>query len=273
MPYLAPLDGIRAVAILAVLLFHVCPGALRGGFTGVDVFFVLSGFLITSIILHDIREGSFSIREFYLRRIQRLLPNVVVTVLAVLLLWTLMMPGSAAQQTGRHGIWTLFNLSNLYVWRNLGGYWGDNAESAPLTHTWSLGIEEQFYLFFPGCLLMLARYQSRRVLFWLTSGTIFSFALCTYCTYVHPAAAFYLLPMRVWELLFGAVLAANRSPLADKKGQTEVLLGAKSREALGWSGLGMIGIGFIGIDGGNPFPGAGFTGPSGRDRAASPVDR
>jgi len=94
MPYISSLDGIRAIAIISVLIFHVSPVALRGGFTGVDVFYVLSGFLITSIILHDIREGSFSIREFYLRRIQRLLPNVVVTVLAVIILWSIFKPES-----------------------------------------------------------------------------------------------------------------------------------------------------------------------------------
>src|SRR5215468_61204 len=86
LPYSAPLDGIRAVAILAVLVFHVFPTYVRGGFTGVDVFFVLSGFLITSIILHDVRDHRFSFREFYLRRIQRLMPNAVLTVLVVLVL-------------------------------------------------------------------------------------------------------------------------------------------------------------------------------------------
>src|SRR5216684_3690975 len=148
MPYSAPLDGIRAIAILAVLIFHISPVVLKGGFAGVDVFFVLSGFLITSILLHDIRDGSFSMREFYLRRVQRLLPNVVVTVFAVVLLWTLLMPPSQAIQAGRHGLWTILNLSNIYIWRNLGGYWGDAAEWAPLLHTWSLAVEEQFYLFF-----------------------------------------------------------------------------------------------------------------------------
>src|SRR5271165_5348130 len=122
--YLKPLDGIRAIAIIAVLVFHISPVALRGGFAGVDVFFVLSGFLISSILVHDLREGRFSIPEFYLRRIQRLLPNIVVTVLAVLLLWTLFMPPSTARSAGDHGLWTLFNASNIYIWKHLGGYWG-----------------------------------------------------------------------------------------------------------------------------------------------------
>lgn len=145
MPYLVPLDGIRAVAILAVLVFHVSPDALPGGFAGVDVFFVLSGFLITSIILTAVQSGSFSIREFYLRRIQRLLPNLIAIVMGVYILWAFLMPASAARQAAQHGLWALLHLSNIYIWRNLGGYWGDSAEWAPLTHTWSLGIEGQVF--------------------------------------------------------------------------------------------------------------------------------
>lgn len=178
-----------------------------------DAFFVLSEFLIASIILRDILEGSFSIRESYLRRIQRLLPNTVVTVLAVLLLWTLFLPPSTAIQAGYHGLWTLFNLSDIYIWRNLGGCWGDAVEWAPLTHTWSLGIEKQFYLFFPGSLLLLARFQPSRLSSWLAVATALSFGICLYGTRSHPTATFYLLPTRVWELLLGAVLAAYRTPL------------------------------------------------------------
>lgn len=254
MPYSAPLDGIRAIAILAVLIFHISPVALKGGFTGVDVFFVLSGFLITSIVLHDIRDGSFSISEFYLRRVQRLLPNIVVTVLAVLLLWTIFMPQSEAVQAGRHGLWTLVNLSNIYIWRNLGGYWGDAADWAPLLHTWSLGVEEQFYLFFPGFLLLLARLQRTRVLAWLVAATVLSLGLCLYGSKTHPVATFYLLPTRVWELLLGAALAAHRTPLRNDESYPH-LLGPKPLEAMGWTGLGMIIVGFFLVGEASGFPG------------------
>lgn len=258
MPYSAPLDGIRAIAILAVLLFHISPSALKGGFTGVDVFFVLSGFLITSIILHDLRDGNFSIREFYLRRVQRLLPNVVVTVLAVLLLWTIFLPASMAIQAGRHGLWTIANLSNIYIWRNLGGYWGEAAEWAPLTHTWSLGIEEQFYLLFPAGLVLLARFQPKRVLVWLAALTVLSLGLYTLGCLTYPTATFYLLPTRVWELLIGAVLAAHLTPLAsglDQPRPVLSLLSVKVQEAIGLSGLGMIILGFIFINDGSEFAG------------------
>ena len=255
LPYVAALDGIRAIAIVAVLVFHVSPATLRGGFTGVDVFFVLSGFLITSILLQSIASDRLSLREFYLRRIQRLLPNIVVTVLAVVVLWHFWMLPSAAQQAGMHGLWSLFNLSNFFVWMFLGGYWGDAAESAPFTHFWSLGIEEQFYLIFPVSLAMLVRLQPRRAAFWLWFVTIASFTAGWVGTNSSPAATFYLLPTRVWELLLGALVAVHRMHAPSR-------LGAPVREALGWTGLAAILIGYGVIDGGQGFPGAAALAPT-----------
>ena len=141
MSYIAGLDGLRAVAILGVLVFHALPGAMRGGFTGVDVFFVLSGYLISSVILHDLRDGHFSLGEFYRRRIQRLLPNAVLTVFVTMLLSAIVLTPFTAVRVAKHGLLTLFNLSNVYIWRHVGGYWGDIAASMPLLHTWSLSVE------------------------------------------------------------------------------------------------------------------------------------
>jgi peptidoglycan/LPS O-acetylase OafA/YrhL len=255
MRYSPPLDGIRAVAILAVLLFHISAPALPGGFTGVDVFFVLSGFLITSIILNDLQEGTFSLGEFYKRRIQRLLPNILVTVLAVLLLFTLLMPPSSANQAGHHGLWTIFNLSNFYIWKDLGGYWGSAAEWSPLTHTWSLAIEEQFYLLFPSMLVLLARFQPGRVRWWLIGAAAVSFALCLYGTIPYPAPTFYFLPTRVWELLLGAVLAAFRRPLLKEQTALRLAFGPALQEAIGLAGLATILLGYIFIRNGVGFPG------------------
>lgn len=243
MRYSAPLDGIRATSILGVLFFHIAPNALSGGFSGVDVFFVLSGFLITSIILHDIGTGEFSLREFYLRRIQRLMPNVVVTVLGVVVLWSLLLPPSTARQTATHGLWALFSLSNVFIWKNLGGYWGNAAELAPLTHTWSLGVEEQFYLLFPVTLLLLTR--AGRVSRWLGVLTALSAAFCIYQTQSSPSAAFYLLPSRVWELLVGATLAAGAITLPTQR----------LREVSGWAGLAIVIGGFIWLNESHAFPG------------------
>jgi peptidoglycan/LPS O-acetylase OafA/YrhL len=255
LPYLAPLDGIRAIAILGVLVFHVWPSAMKGGFSGVDVFFVLSGFLITSIILHDIRKGGFSTREFYLRRIQRLLPNVIVMVAAVLMFWMLLLPPGSAVQPAQHGLWALVNFSNIYIWKKLGGYWGNAAEWAPLTHTWSLGVEEQFYLLFPGCLLLLARFSPGRVRTWLTAATLLSLGLCVYGTYARRDGTFYLLPTRVWELLIGSIFAAHRIPARLSERIRTLSLGRSTREAVGWIGLSVVAIGFFAMGDGSNFPG------------------
>lgn len=230
MRYSAPIDGLRAVAIVAVLVFHITPQLLPGGFVGVDVFFVVSGFLITSILLHDIRAREFSIREFYLRRIQRLLPNVIATVAAVLLLWAWLLPPSTARQTATHGLWALFNGSNIYIFKYLGGYWGNAAEMAPLTHTWSLGVEEQFYLVFPLTLLALSR--TRRLEVWLLTIAAASLAFCIYKTPINQPSGFYLLHARVWQLLFGAALAARPIAIATKG----------RRELVGLVGLAMIAV-------------------------------
>ncbi len=254
-PYNAALDGIRAIAIVAVLIYHVQPRALAGGFVGVDVFYVLSGFLVTSIIVNGVRQGSFSMSEFYLRRIQRLLPNALLTVLTVLALAYLLLPASSVQQTAKHSLWALFNLSNIYVWRYLGGYWGDSAEFSPLTHTWSLGIEEQFYLCFPSFLLLLARFHPTRVRLWLALAAAASFGFCLYGSYNYPSATFYLLPTRIWELLLGAILAVNRTPFRDGGNGWSDRLQARERTNVGWLGLAMMLVGFVVAGFDIPFPG------------------
>jgi peptidoglycan/LPS O-acetylase OafA/YrhL len=252
MKYSPELDGLRAVAILAVLAFHTMPGALKGGFTGVDVFFVLSGYLIASVILHDIRDRGFSIREFYLRRIQRLLPNAILMVLVTLVLSYFALLPLATVKVAEHGLWSLFNLSNIYIWRNVGGYWGDSAASVPLLHTWSLAIEEQFYLFFPAALWLLSR---RGRLCSIISGVaLASFAVCLYGTWTHPVGAYYLLPTRAWELLFGAALAAYRVP-ANIERPLRTFKSARATKIAGWVGLALVVAGFFLIDEGNNFPG------------------
>ncbi len=253
MPYLAALDGLRAIAILAVLIFHIHSPWLRGGFIGVDVFFVLSGFLITSIILHEMEEGTFTLKEFYLRRIQRLLPNILATLLGVLFLWGVWFPPSSIVKASQHGLWTLVNGSNLYIWKHLGGYWGDAAVAAPLLHTWSLAVEEQFYLVFPGALLILFLRQRRHLLLWLVGLTILSLGLCIWGTTPHPELSFYMMPFRVWELLLGAALAVHRGNAA--VGRISVLQSRTGLEIAGWCGLAIILYGLLKIREGSAFPG------------------
>ena len=193
--------------------------------------------------------------EFYLRRAQRILPNIVLTVLAVLFIWMILMPPSTARMAADHGIWTLFGLSNFYILKVLGGYWGNAAGSSPLTHTWSLGVEEQFYLLFPGSLLLLARFEPGRVRLWLVVAMACSFGLCLQGTRTHPVATFYLLPTRVWELLIGAALGAYLTPLRANEAPLRVAPGVVSQEIIGLAGLGMVVLGFVFINDGSGFPG------------------
>ncbi len=252
MKYSPQLDGLRAIAILAVLVFHTWPGSLRGGFTGVDVFFVLSGYLISSVILHDVRAGKFTLREFYLRRIQRLLPNAVLTVLVTSLLAVVALLPSAAVKVAQHGLWTVLNLSNFYIRANVGGYWGDVASTIPLLHTWSLAVEEQFYIFFPWTLWWLARRPRPAVAMAVLAAG--SFALSLYSTWTHPLLAFYMLPPRAWELLLGALLAIRRIPVDAAR---PLLTSAHSRvrEGLGWAGVVLMAVGFVVTREDQGFPG------------------
>jgi peptidoglycan/LPS O-acetylase OafA/YrhL len=225
--YNAAIDGLRGVAILAVWLFHLHPPLLPGGFLGVDAFFVLSGFLIHGIVAADLDSGRFSFREFYLRRVLRLLPNGVLTLFVTLALWNLCLPPNAAIQPGLHGLFTLANVSNLYVWKFLGSYWGDAAEGAPLTHFWSLGIEEQFYLFFPAFLFLLHRWR-RLGLASLLIPCLLSLVLWILGSRHHPSGTFYLLPTRAWELLLGAAAAQWGQSFSGA---------ARMSRGFGWGGL------------------------------------
>ena len=252
MKYSPQLDGLRAIAILAVLVFHTWPMSLRGGFTGVDVFFVLSGYLITSVILHDVRAGKFTLREFYLRRIQRLLPNAVLTVLVTSLLAVVALLPSAAVKVAQHGLWTVLNLSNFYIRTNVGGYWGDAASTIPLLHTWSLAVEEQFYIFFPWTLWWLVRRPRAGVAMGVLAAG--SFALSVYSTWTHPMFAFYMLPPRAWELLLGSLLAMRRVPV-DASLPLRPSGHSRFREALGWAGVALMLAGFVVTREDQGFPG------------------
>ncbi len=248
MKYSAPLDGLRAVAVLGVVVFHIFPKVLPGGFLGVDVFFVLSGYLLTSIISHQLNDGRFSLREFYLRRIQRLLPNAVLTIVTTVALSCWLLSPSAARGVAQHGVWALFSLSNFYIWKTFGGYWGAPAATAPLLHTWSLAVEEQFYLLFP-LLMILAFRKGRRAGIAYGIGFLF-FASLAFCLGGNRPGAenFYLLPTRAWELCLGAGLAV--APWKRR-------LPARGwAEALGWLGLTAIVFSFFRLGEGGAVPGA-----------------
>lgn len=206
--YLPELDGLRAVAILAVLIFHLQPTLLAGGFLGVDVFFVISGFLITRLIMPQIAEGRFSFRQFYLRRAKRLLPVFfLVLLLTWVAAWFLLFPTGLASLS-KSSFAALLSFSNYQFARGT-GYFEPQAESNPLLHTWSLAVEEQFYLLFPLLLVLTwrkaASWRSRSlVLASVIAGLLMISAIITQ---LRPGYAFYALESRAWELGIGCLAA------------------------------------------------------------------
>ena len=227
--YRPDIDGLRALAILPVLLFHADLGC-TGGFVGVDVFFVISGFLITSLILKEINSDAFSLIRFWERRIRRIIPALIVVIAVTLLAgWFLYLPEDFCS-VGKSVMAQVTLMSNVYFWR-LTGYFAAGVDTKPLLHTWSLAVEEQFYVFFPLLLIFLARmkrFSFAKTIFWLGIG---SFVLSVIGSYTKPAATFYLLPTRAWELMIGAFLAA----IPEKQVSNPWL-----NETVGLTGLGLI---------------------------------
>jgi len=238
--------------VLPVILFHAklgCPG----GFVGVDVFFVISGYLISSLVLEEIERGRFSIVNFWERRIRRLLPALTVVISVTLAAaWFVMMPGDF-EKLGRSAVAQMLIVANVNFWME-SGYFAPAAETKPLLNTWSLAVEEQFYVLLPWALLALARFGRRRVGAVLFGAGVLSFGLGVWATYRFPGAAYFLLPTRAWELLVGAVLAVSRPT---------VRLPRLVAEAMSWGGLLAIGIAVACFDAQTAFPGVAALLPCG----------
>lgn len=211
MPYRGDIDGLRALSVVAVLLFHAGAPWLAGGFVGVDVFFVISGFLITGLILHEQRSGTFTLTGFYHRRIRRILPALFTMMAACAIAgWFLLAPIDY-RQLARSILAAALSLSNFLFQREV-GYFDTLGAEKPLLHTWSLGVEEQFYLVFPLFLMGLA-YCGARWRIPLTAAICGASLLAgIVATQMAPASAFYLPHYRVWELLVGALLAMGIAP-------------------------------------------------------------
>jgi peptidoglycan/LPS O-acetylase OafA/YrhL len=231
MTYRADIDGLRALAVLPVVAFHFNIPLFRGGFVGVDVFFVISGYLITGILLKDFATGRPGwLRRFYARRIRRILPAFLAMTLLTLLAGTvLLFPGELAA-LGRNALAALFFASNLYLHAQT-NYFAAGSESNAFLHTWSLAVEEQFYLLYPPLLYLLHRFARDRLPVVLLALAVLSFVLCVNATETRPQAAFYLPVYRVWELAAGGLLAA--------------LPGLKVRNRLLAEGLGVAGVALI----------------------------
>ncbi len=217
--YRPEIDGLRAISVFAVMIYHAGfvisdSSVLPGGFIGVDVFFVISGYLITSILIKDLAEGVFSFGRFYLRRARRILPILALVVACTTLLAFFVIRLEGLREYYLTAIGALWFSSNIILWRQ-GGYYAEPSALKPLLHTWSLGVEEQFYLGFPILLFLAYKYARRYVVPLLALVAMLSLVLAVYGSAYHPTATFYLLPTRAWELLAGALLATAGSPKAN----------------------------------------------------------
>lgn len=204
--YRPEVDGLRAIAVVAVILYHAKWSLFSGGFVGVDIFFVISGYLITTLILSDRSRNEFSFKIFYARRVRRLFPAlIVVVVISFLFAWGLMVP-EEIKSFGQSVVSISLFSSNLFFWWKT-DYFSPLTEEQPLLHTWSLSLEEQFYLIYPLLLLFLCKMKPKKVFIALSFLTVFSFLCSRMLNGNLSSAAFYLLPFRSWELLAGALLA------------------------------------------------------------------
>ena len=242
--YRADVDGLRAVAVLPVIFFHAGLELMGGGYVGVDVFFVISGYLITSIIIAEMREGSFSYLGFYDRRIRRIFPALFFVLLVSLPIGLIVLVPKHLEDFGQSVIATVAFVSNFFFYLE-DGYFDQPADLHPLLHTWSLAVEEQFYLIFPLLLGLLVR-SKRALVPALATFALVSFLIGIWQLRVDPDAAFYLLPARFWELMLGSLLAVAAVPAIRSSGLA----------ALGvLAGLLAIGAAVVLYDESTPFPG------------------
>lgn len=214
--YRPEIDGLRALAVMPVIVFHLKLGVLEGGFLGVDVFFVISGFLITSIILREQAAGRFSFRDFWLRRARRILPVLVTVVLVSLLAARFLTFKGGHPSLGFQAISALLSFANITLWQVTKDYWGPQADDSPFLHTWSLSVEEQFYLLFPAALILVLKWKPCWLVPLTVAGMVGSFAVFVHGVKHNTGATFFLLPTRAWEMGVGALLAmlSQRKSLA-----------------------------------------------------------
>ncbi len=231
--YRSEIDGLRAVSVVVILLFHLQFFRFSGGFVGVDVFFVISGFLITNIILGELQEGRFSFRRFYVRRIARIIPALLVTVTVSLAAATVLYTPPLLEHAMRQGLAALLSVSNIYFWVEA-DYWQLRAKDFLFLHTWSLGVEEQFYLFYPLLLVACRRFLGARgVLVFLLVLVIAGTAAAEHVLATDATAAFYLTPLRLNEFAMGGLGSILLPHLPVLRGRWTALTSAGTLGGLG----------------------------------------
>jgi peptidoglycan/LPS O-acetylase OafA/YrhL len=244
-PYRKDVEGLRAVAVIPVVLYHVGISFVPGGFVGVDIFFVISGFLITQLLRTDMDAGQFTFAGFYERRIRRIVPALLATLTATFILgWHYCLPDELADLC-KSLVAAALSASNFYFWTT-SGYFAGAAGTKPLLHTWSLAVEEQFYVLWPVFLVAGRRYFRERLVLTVTLIAVLSFVVSAIGAFRFPDAAFYLPYSRMWELAVGALLALSAAP--------PICSGA-ARNGLGALGLVLIVGSVLLIRPTMPFPG------------------
>lgn len=241
----ADIQGLRAIAVISVVLYHAQKNLLPGGFVGVDVFFVISGFLISSILMNELDRGVYTLAGFYRRRIKRLFPALYVMLAFVLATGAILLPPEALRELGHTAVSTVFFVSN-FDFDRMSDYFAGDSQLKPLLHTWSLAVEEQFYLFFPVFLALLWRHWRRYYRLVILIVAVLSLAISVWAARRHPSAAFFLAPSRFFELMIGALTA--RAALSQRVSQTQ-------RNLLSVIGIGFLLVSLVAFNDQTPFPG------------------
>lgn len=249
--YRPDIDGLRAVAIVPVVAYHLRLPLVTGGFAGVDVFFVISGFLVGSLILREIGAGAFTFADFYRRRIARIVPALLAVAVATLGAGWRFLPPPDYEQLALSVLAAVGSVSNIFFWQRT-SYFDPALDGAPMLHTWSLGVEEQFYVVAPVLLLLATRLRAAALKAAVAGVSALSFVLCVAATSRAPEAAFYLLPFRFWELGLGLLVALRLVPVPRRR---------VARAGAGLTGLALIAASTLVYTSATPFPGVAALAP------------
>lgn len=210
------IQGLRAIAVLAVLLFHAFPDRFPGGYIGVDVFFVISGYLITGLIFREVSENRFTFANFYSRRVRRIFPALFVVLFFTMIFGSLILSPGQLSATARSAISAIFSVSNIYFWRT-SGYFASEAELEPLLHTWSLGVEEQFYILLPIMMIAMLKFTPKITVPIMFAAFFLSLGLSELALVRFASASYFMLPTRAFELLAGSILAVSQFRLPEDR--------------------------------------------------------